>query len=116
MNNATRITVSTFGVLAGLAGIEHGIGEALQGNVAPDAAMFLSWPDSEVFELLNGEPAMTLIPNLLVTGILAIVASLIFLAWATMFVHRKHGGLVLILLSVVMLLVGAGFSPRFSGS
>ncbi|HEX5913419.1 MAG TPA: hypothetical protein VFY54_09860 [Rubrobacter sp.] len=115
MNNATRITVSTFGALAGLAGIEHGIGEVLQGNVAPDAAMFLSWPDSEVFELLNGEPAMTLVPNLLVTGILAIVVSLIFLAWVTMFVHRKHGGLVLILLSVVMLLVGAGFGPPILG-
>jgi hypothetical protein len=33
---------STFGVLAGLAGIEHGIGETLQGNVAPDGMMILS--------------------------------------------------------------------------
>jgi hypothetical protein len=33
---------STFGVLAGLAGIEHGIGETLQGNVAPDGMMIFS--------------------------------------------------------------------------
>jgi hypothetical protein len=110
MNNATRITVSTFGALAGPAGIEHGIGEVLQGNVAPDAAMLLSWPDSEVFELLNGEPAITLVPNLLVTVILAIVVSLIFLAWVTMFVHRKHGGLVLILRTL-----GPGRRPKPRG-
>lgn len=115
MRTATRITVSTFGALAGLAGIEHGIGEVLQGNRATDGVMILSWPDSELFEILTGEPAMTLVPNLLVTGILAIVVSLTFLVWATMFVGRKHGGLVLILLSVVMLVVGAGFGPPILG-
>ena len=71
--SATRVTVSTFGVLAGLAGIEHGIGEVFQGNVAPDWVMIESWPDSEVFDILSGEPAMTLVPNLLLTGILATV-------------------------------------------
>ena len=44
MRNATRITVSTFGVLMGLAGLEHGIGEILQGNTAPQEIMFPSWP------------------------------------------------------------------------
>ena len=39
MRNAMRMTVSTFGVLAGLAGVEHGIGEVLQGNVAPEGVM-----------------------------------------------------------------------------
>jgi hypothetical protein len=112
MRNATSVTVSTFGALAG---IEHGIGEVLQGNVAPEGVMILSWPDSEMFEILSGEPAMTFVPNLLVTGILAILISLILLVWVTMFVERKHGGLVLILLSVVMLLVGGGFGPPILG-
>jgi hypothetical protein len=112
MRNATSVTVSTFGALAG---IEHGIGEVLQGNVAPEGVMILSWPDSEMFEILSGEPAMTFVPNLLVTGILAILISLILLVWVTMFVERKHGGLVLILLSVVMLLVGGGFGPPIIG-
>jgi hypothetical protein len=35
MRNATKVTVSTFGVLAGLGGIRHGIGEVLQGNITP---------------------------------------------------------------------------------
>jgi len=115
MRNATKVTVSTFGALAGLMGIEHGFGEVLQGNIAPDGMMILSWPDSELFRILTGEPAMTIVPNLLVTGILAILFSLVFLVWATLFVHRKNGGLVLILLSVVMLLVGGGFGPPILG-
>lgn len=113
--SATRVTVSAFGALAGLAGIEHGIGEILQGNVAPDGGMILSWPDSEVFRILSGEPAMTLVSNLLVTGVLAIIVSLVFFVWAIVFVERKHGGLVLILLSAVMLLVGGGFGPPILG-
>ncbi|QIN84712.1 hypothetical protein GBA63_20200 [Rubrobacter tropicus] len=113
--SATRIGVSTFGVLAGLAGIEHGIGEILQGNVAPVGIVIESWPRSEAFRILAGEPAMTVVPNLLATGILATLVSLVFLVWATMFVQREHGGLILVSLSVVMLLVGAGFGPPILG-
>jgi hypothetical protein len=115
MNNATRLTVSTFGAVAALAGMEHGIGEVLQGNVAPDGVMILSWPESEFFGILAGEPAMTIIPNLLVTGLLAILVSLAFLALTTMFIGRKHAELVLILLSIVLLLVGGGFGPPILG-
>jgi hypothetical protein len=115
MRNAMRITVSTFGALAGLAGIEHGIGEVLQGNTAPERVIILSWPESEWFNILAGEPAMTLVPSLFMTGILAILVSLVFLAWAVMFAQRKHGGLVLILLSGLMLIVGGGFGPPILG-
>jgi hypothetical protein len=115
MKNATRATVSTMGVIMGLAGIEHGIGEILQGNIAPSGIMFPSWPGSAFFRIVGGEPAMTIVPNLLVTGILAILFSLIFFVWATLFVQRKNGGLVLILLSIVMLLVGGGIFPPIIG-
>ena len=115
MRNATKVTVSTFGAIVGLMGIEHGIGEALQGNIAPSGLVILSWPGSEFFRILAGEPAMTVVPNLLVTGILAILVSLVFLVWTTVFVERKNAGLVLILLSIVMLLVGGGFGPPMIG-
>jgi hypothetical protein len=58
---------------------------------------------------------MTLIPNLLVSGILAIFFSLVFLLWATLLVERKHSALILMLLSLVMLLVGGGFGPPLLG-
>ena len=115
MRNATRATVSTLGVIMGLGGIEHGIGEILQGNIAPKGLAILSWPDSPFFRIVGGEPAMTIVPNLLVTGILAILFSLVFLVWATLFVQRKNGGLVLILLSIVMLLAGGGIFPPVIG-
>ena len=58
---------------------------------------------------------MTVIPNLLVTGILAVLFSLIFLVWATLFVQKRNGGLAMILLSVVMLLTGGGIFPPIIG-
>ncbi len=115
MRSATKVTVSTFGVIMGLAGIEHGIGEILQGNVAPEGVMIQSWSDSAFFSSVAGEPAMTIVPNLLVTGILASIVSLIFLVWAIKFVQRKHGGQVMMLLSIIMLLVGGGIFPPIIG-
>jgi hypothetical protein len=115
MDSATRVTISVFGVLAGLAGIEHGIGEVVQGNKRPDGILIRSWEGSETFQVLNGEPAMTIVPNLLVTGILAILLSLVFLLWVTVFIERERGGHVLILISGVMLLVGGGFGPPLLG-
>ena len=111
MNRATRAFVSTFGAIMALAGIEHGVGEVLQGSVAPSGLMILSWPDSAFFRNVAGEPAMTVIPNLLVTGIVAILLSLAMLAWATLFVQRKHGALVMILIATGMLLAGGGLFP-----
>jgi hypothetical protein len=111
----TRAQVTTFGIFAGLAGIEHGIGEILQGNKAPGGILFPSWPESELLRTLAGEPAMSLIPNFLVSGILGVSLSLLLIAWAALFVHRKHGGLILMLLSVVLLLVGGGFGPPLLG-
>jgi hypothetical protein len=112
---ATRIVVSTFGVLVALAGIEHGVGEILQGSVRPAGLAFESWADSEAFEILGGEPAMTIIPNLLVTGILAVLVAVAVGIWSVGFVDRRRGGLVLILLSVLLLLVGGGFGPPLIG-
>jgi MFS family permease len=61
------------------------------------------------------EPAMTIIPNFLLTGILATILGILTLIWAAAFVHRKRGGLVLILLSVALLLFGGGIFPPIIG-
>jgi hypothetical protein len=111
MKSATTAFASTFGAIMALAGIEHGIGEVLQGSVAPSGVMIQSWPDSAFFRNVGGEPAMTVIPNLLVTGVLAILLSLALLVWATLFVQRKHGALVMILIAIAMLLAGGGIFP-----
>ncbi len=94
-----------------LAGLEHGAGEILQGSVAPGGIMILSWPDAPFFRNLGGEPAMTIVPNLLLTGILAVVVSMALFVWSVLFVQRRYGGWGMILLSAVLLLAGGGIFP-----
>lgn len=115
MRNATHLTVATFGALAGLVGIEHGTGEILQGSVAPVGLVILSWPDAPFFESLAGEPAMTLLPNLLLAGVLSCLFSLAYLITAVRFSHRRNAPAALLVLAAIMLVVGAGFGPPVLG-
>jgi hypothetical protein len=108
----TRAAASIIGIFAGLSGASHGLGEMLQGNIAPSEIMIKAWPELTV---LAGEPAMTIVPSFLVTGVLTIIFGLLVAIWAAKFVQRKNGGLVLILLSIVMLLVGGGLFPPVFG-
>ena len=108
----TRVAASALGIFSGLGGASHGPGEILQGNIAPNGLVIEAWPE---LATLAGEPAMTIIPSFLVTGILTIIFGLIVAVWAAKFVHRKNGGLVLILLSIIMLLVGGGLFPPVFG-
>ena len=106
--SATRAVASVLGIFAGVSGASHGPGEILQGNIVPNGIMIEAWPG---LTLLGGEPAMTIVPSFLITGVLAIIFGLIITVWAAAFVQRKNGGLVLILLSIIMLLVGGGVFP-----
>ena len=106
--STTRAAASIIGIIAGLSGASHGFGEMLQGNVTPSGIVIQAWPG---LTDLGGEPAMTIVPSFLVTGVLAIIFGLIVTVWAAALVQRKNGGLVLILLSVILLLVGGGFFP-----
>ncbi len=115
MRSAAQITVGVMGTLMGLAGLEHGIGEILQGNVAPGGVMIRSWPDSAFFRSLNGEPALTILPNLLLTGILAMLFSSMFVVWNIRFAHRADWGKGLMLLALPMLLFGGGVFPPILG-
>lgn len=108
-----RIAASAIGIFAGLGGgVLHGVGEILQGNTAPSGIMIEAWPE---LTALSGEPAMTIVPNFLVTGVLAIIFGLIVAIWAAAFVQKKNGGLVLILLVIIMLFVGGGLVPPIFG-
>ena len=117
MRKATRIVAALFGAFAGFGGPEHGYFEILRGNARPDSLIIAAMgPPCEPEKVWNlCEPAMTVIPSYLATGILAFVIGLITMIWAVAFVHRKHGGLVLILLSIVLLLVGGGLFPPVIG-
>ena len=108
----TRIASSAIGVFAGLGGASHGPGEMLQGNVAPNSLVIEAWPE---LTALQGEPAMTIIPSFLVSGVLTVIVGVLVAVWAAKFVHRKNGGIMLILLSIILLLVGGGLFPPVFG-
>jgi hypothetical protein len=61
------------------------------------------------------EPAMTIIPDFGITGTLTIIMSLVAIIWAIGFIHRKNGGPIFLLLSIVLLLFGGGFIPPLYG-
>ena len=117
MRKATRIIASSFGIFAGFGGLEHGYFEMLQGNVRPENIMIASMGAPCVpQEIWNAcEPAMTIIPNFLITGILAMALGLVTMVWAAAFVQRPHGGTVLALLSFGLLLFGGGIFPPVIG-
>lgn len=87
----------------------------MQGSRSPGGIVFNSWAEGRIASNLGGEPAMSVVPNLLITGILTIVVSLALLAWAVGFFDRRHAGSGLVLLSVAMLMVGGGFGPPLLG-
>ena len=117
MRKATRIIAASFGILAGFGGLEHGYFEILQGNVRPESLMIASMGAPCVpEEIWNAcEPAMTIIPNFLVTGIRAMLLGLVTMVWAVAFVQRQQGGTILALLSSGLLLFGGGIFPPVIG-
>ncbi|WKZ35141.1 MAG: isoprenylcysteine carboxylmethyltransferase family protein [Anaerolineales bacterium] len=116
-NDPLRVTTAFLGIYAGLIAIQHGIFEILQGNTAPDGLIFnaIGTPCQAEMVWHACFPAMTLIPNLLVTGIAAMLAGVGMTVWAAAFVGRRRGGRVLGLLTLLALLVGGGFVPVFIG-
>jgi hypothetical protein len=108
MNKATRITIATLGVIFGLSGMTHGFFETLQGNMPTDGLFIAAIGEAHRFWVHGSEYAFTVIPNFLVTGLLAMTVGLAIIIWSVGFVHWKHGSLVLLLLFILLFLVGGG--------
>ncbi len=113
MRKATKTAATWLGIVAGVAGLEHGYFEFLQGNTPTPGLAFPSWgPPCAPEEIWHAcEPAMSIIPNFLITGILAMLLSLALMVWTVWFVQRRHGGWVQVALSALLLLFGGGFFP-----
>ncbi len=119
---------STLGVLVGVFGMEHGLFEILQGNTPPTEAPLGLEIDTLGFgyiidaigpnhELWPGasEPAFTIVPSFLITGILAVFVGFLVLIWSLFFVEKKHGARILFFLCIVLFLVGGGSPPITNG-
>lgn len=113
--HATRTVLASVGLVVAFAGAEHGLGELTQPNADPGSLFIQSWPHVAAFQTVGGEPAMTLIPDLRVAGVVTILTSLALGWWVTQLQARRRDGWLLLGLSVVLLLVGGGFGPPLLG-
>jgi hypothetical protein len=110
MNHATKIIVSTIGVILAIAGLDHGFFETLQGS-NPTSGLIIKAISPEM-KLWGTEEAFTIVPNYLVTGLLAILISLAIIVWSVRFIHTHHGATVFGLLFILLFLFGGGIAAQ----
>lgn len=108
MNKATRTNVAILGTIFGISGMSHGFFETLQGNVPTRNLFIFAIGEAQKMWPHGNEPAFTIIPNFLLTGIAAMIVGLSIIIWSLGFVHKKNGPTVFILLFILLLLVGGG--------
>jgi hypothetical protein len=114
--SATKVVASSIGVIGGgLAGLVHGFFAMLQGNITPGSIVINPigpaqrlWPEAALH-------AISIVPNFFITGICAMIVGLLIVIWAGVFIDKKYGTRVLLLLSIILLLVGGGFGSAFLG-
>jgi len=114
--NATRTVVAAFGILCGLTGMIAGYFEILQGHVTPNSLIistigpsYSMWNTYSIFDLMETYSAITIIPNFFLTGIVALIVSFLVIIWSVGFIHKRHGVMIFLLLSIIQLLVGGSF-------
>jgi hypothetical protein len=113
--SAAGTTATVFGVLSGLGGITHGVGEVLQGDAPLDGLALDSWTSGPIATNMGGEPGISVFPNALAAGLATLAFSIAVVAWSAGGARRRHGGQVLVVLSTGMLLSGGGIGPPLLG-
>ncbi|MFZ5946823.1 MAG: hypothetical protein ACOYT9_00900 [Patescibacteria group bacterium] len=108
MNKATRINVATLGTIFGISGMSHGFFETLQGNEPTHGLFIFAIGEAQKMWPHGNEPAFTIIPNFLLTGIATMIFGLSIVILSLGFVHKKNGPTVFILLFILLLMVGGG--------
>jgi hypothetical protein len=87
--SARKVIASIFGVDAGFLSVEHGYFETLQGNMPTNHLLINAIAPQPSNMWQGGEPALTVLPNFLVTGVFAILFGIIVAVWSGS-VHRKE--------------------------
>ena len=110
LNRTTHVVTTSIGVICGLIGIQHGVLEMLQGNV-PITGLVIDaiGPAHKLWEG-SREPALSILPNMFVTGIVTVFFSILVIIWSIGFVHRKRGALIFFILSLAEFLTGGGIT------
>lgn len=106
--NATRVIVTTIGVIFGFGGFNHGLFEFLQGSKPTGGLVIHAIGEAQRFWPLGTEPAFTVVPNFLITGLLSMIVGLTIIVWSLGFIATKHGRTVFLGLFILLFLVGGG--------
>lgn len=106
--NGTKAVATALGVCVGVSGLDHGFFEALQGNTPTPGLIVQAIGPGQRMWVYGTEEAFTLVPNFLLTGILAIVVGLLTIVWSVGWIDRPNGSRGLLLLGGLMFLVGGG--------
>ena len=106
--NATRVIVTTIGVIFGFSGMNHGFFEVLQGNTPTGGLIIQAIGEAQRFWILGTEEAFTVIPNFLVSGLLSMIVGLAIIIWSLRFIQTKYGRTVFLGLFILLFLVGGG--------
>ncbi len=106
--NATRIIVTTIGVIFGFSGFNHGFFEFLQGNKPTSGLVIQAIGEGQQFWTEGTEEAFTIIPNFLISGLLAMGIGLVIIIWSLWFIETRHGRSVFLGLFSLLFLVGGG--------
>jgi len=106
--NATRVIVTTLGVLFGISGANHGLFEFLQGN-KPTGTLFIhAIGEAQQFWPKGTEDAFTILPTFWNAGLLSMIVGLVIVGWSLFFIETKYGRTVFLALSIILFLVGGG--------
>jgi hypothetical protein len=106
--NATRVIATTIGVIFGISGFNHGFFEFLQGNTPADGIVIQAIGEAQRFWVEGTEPAFTMIPNFLISGLLSMALGLTIVIWSLRFIQTRYGRTVYLALFILLFLVGGG--------
>lgn len=108
----TKLSVATFGSILGIVGIEHGIGEILQGTSIPGSVFIEFWPDDTLYDILANEPAFTVLSGIpiYITGIIAILVSTLIIILSMFFLEKKYSKFIFPVLIILLFLFGGGMA------
>jgi hypothetical protein len=111
-NTATWRIASSLGVLLGISSMNHGVFEILQGDHPTTGYIIKALgPGFRWTVWTHGsEPAFTIVPDFLLTGILATLIGLLMIYWSLRRIHRPGGPSIFLLLGVTSFLVGGGMA------
>ncbi len=120
VKKSIRIIITILTILieiyAAYLGGMHGYYEITNGHKDPGGILFDAISGNSLATYFNGWPgwpAMSIIPDLLITGIVVLVFDGILLVWFIVFINRKKWGIILLCLSVLLCVCGGGFMPPF---